>query len=133
MPPGLNNASRESHVRSQLGSTADLDKCLGSFHPAAARLHTRVDVSLFAALRSRPHLISGTAGAFSLDVGILVLCDWVIGNTALTSPVPWFDSKKPNAAIRFVQIGGALGFSSLPDPESRSLFYAWTEGSWLWR
>jgi len=70
---------------------------------------------------------------FSTFVGILVLFGWVIGSTALTSPVPRFISMKPNVALGLVLIGGVLWFSSFPVPESKSLFCPWFDGSWLWR
>jgi PAS domain S-box-containing protein len=72
-------------------------------------------VSLSAALRSRPHPIPAVAGAFSLVVGILVLLGWAVDSIPLKSLVPGLISMKPNAALGFVLIGGALWFSSSPE------------------
>ena len=69
-------------------------------------------MSLFAAFRSRPNLISAAAGVFSLVIGILVLFGWTIGSATLTSLVPGLISMKPNTALGFVLIGFALWFSS---------------------
>jgi PAS domain S-box-containing protein len=69
-------------------------------------------VILSAALRSRPNPIPAFAGVFSVVVGSLVLLGWAIGSTSLTRLVPGFISMKPNAALAFVLIGGALWFSS---------------------
>ena len=64
------------------------------------------------ALRSRSNPISAAAGVFSSVVGTAVLLGWAIGNPSLKSLVPGFIVMKPNAALGFVLIGGALWFSS---------------------
>ncbi len=61
-----------------------------------------------AALRSRLNPISAIAGVFSVVVGTLVLLGWAIDSVPLKSLVPGLISMKPNAALAFVFIGGAL-------------------------
>jgi PAS domain S-box-containing protein len=75
-----------------------------------------------AALHARPHPVAAGAGAFSLVVGILVLLGWAVDSISLKSLVPAFISMKPNTALGFVLIGGALWFSS---SQTRARFAPW--------
>jgi PAS domain S-box-containing protein len=82
-----------------------------------------------ATLRARPHPVPAVAGVFSLVVGILVLLGWAIDSISLKSLVPAFISMKPNTALGFVFIGGALWFSS---SQERTRFASWlAQGSAL--
>ena len=71
--------------------------------------HTRVDVTLLTALRSRfVHPLPPLAGLLSLEVGVLVLFGWAVNSTDLKSLAPGLIPMMPNAAIAFVCMGISL-------------------------
>jgi PAS domain S-box-containing protein len=71
--------------------------------------HTRVDVTLLTALRSRfVHPLPPLAGLLSLKVGLLVLFGWAVNSTELKSLAPGLIPMMPNAAIAFVCMGISL-------------------------
>lgn len=81
---------------------------------------------LFSTLRSRRNPIPAAIGLLSALVGIVVLLVWAIDGIPLKSLVSGLTSMKPDTALGFVLIGGALWFSSLREPTRTALRLAQT-------